>query len=201
MAAAAHPAAPRRSSAWIASAFLAGAALAIAIGVYGQVHDPTGKRIFSLIFTSTLTMKVWFATAAAALAILQLTTSLRFFEVIHWPRVAPAWLVPVHRWSGVIAILLTLPVAYHCLWALGFSDLTTRRLVHSLAGCAFYGAFLAKMLLLRTERPWPFAASAVAPGFWPGWVFAIAGGLTFSSLVALWFTSSLWFFTTIGLKF
>ncbi len=199
----AHPTGTeRRSSVWIIAAFLAGAALSLTLGLYGRIHDPSGERIFSLMFSGTLTMKVWLATGATALALVQLATSLRFFEVMHWPRVAPAWLVPVHRWSGIIAILLTLPVAYHCLWALGFSDATPRRLIHSIAGCLFYGAFLAKMLLLRTERPWPFVASSAAPpAFWPGWVFAIAGGLTFSALVVLWYTSSLWFLTTVGFSF
>lgn len=146
-------------------------------------------------------MKVWLTSAAATLGLVQIATALRFFEVARWPRVAPLWLVAVHRWSGTVAVLLTLPVAYHCLWALGFSDLTSRRLIHSVAGCTFYGAFLAKMLLLRTERPWPFVASSVAPAFWPAWVFAISGGLTFSALVVLWYTSALWFFTTAGLQF
>src|SRR4051794_4774226 len=113
----------RRSSGWIAGAFLFGAAFALLIGVFGHVHDPSGGRIFTLVFTSTLTMKVWLASGAFALALLQVFTSLRFFAVIHWPREAPRWLVPVHRWSGTVAFLLTLPVAYHCVWSLGFSDL------------------------------------------------------------------------------
>lgn len=202
MVAIAHPSgAERRSSAWIVAAFLAGAALSLALGVYGRVHEPSEQRIFSLFFSTTLTMKVWLATGAAVLALVQVATSLRFFEVIHWPRSAPEWLVPVHRWSGTAAVVFTLPVAYHCLWALGFSDATTRTWIHSIAGCTFYGAFLAKMLLLRTERPWPFAGATPAPAFWPGWVFAVAGGLTFSALVFVWYTSALWYLTTIGVRF
>ena len=196
-----HGGSQRRSSGWIVFAFLVGAAVAVLLGEYGRLHAPSGQRVFSFFFSNTLTMKVWLATGGFALALVQLFTSLRFFDVIRWPRTAPAWVVPLHRWSGAIAVLLTLPVAYHCLWSLGFSDITTRRLIHSVAGCAFYGAFVAKMLLLRTERPWPFMPSSAAPAFWPGWVFAVAGGLTFSALVALWLTSSVWFFTTVGLRF
>jgi hypothetical protein len=35
----------------------------------------------------------------------------------------------------------------------------------------------------------------------PGWALPLAGGLAFSAVVGLWMTSSLWFFTTVGVKF
>jgi hypothetical protein len=31
----------------------------------------------------------------------------------------------------------------------------------------------------------------------PRWVLPVAGGLVFALLIALWYTSSLWFFTTV----
>ena len=57
----------------------------------------------------------------------------------------------VHRWSGRVAILLTLPVAYHCIFLLGFGTYSTRVYVHSLLGSSLYGAFLAKLLIVRTK--------------------------------------------------
>ncbi len=191
----------RRSSGWIVASFLAGGAVALMLGVYGRLHDPSGARIFSLIFTSTLTMKVWLATGAVTLAVLQLLTAARFFELIRWPRGRSPLAVRVHRASGTMAFVLTLPVAYHCLWSLGFSDLTARRFAHSLAGCTFYGAFATKMLLLRTERPWPLIGTGPAPAYWPVWVFMVSGGLVFSALTVAWYSSALWFFTTLGVEF
>ena len=35
-------------------------------------------------------------------------------------RAAPPWVAIVHRFSGAIAFVLTLPVAFHCIWAIGF---------------------------------------------------------------------------------
>jgi hypothetical protein len=35
----------------------------------------------------------------------------------------------------------------------------------------------------------------------PGWMLPLFGGLVFTALVGLWLTSSLWFFTTFGVKF
>ncbi len=99
------------------------------------------------------------------------------------PRHAPAWLGDAHRLMGLVAFLLTLPVAYQCLWALGFQTGNTRVLLHGLFGCIFYGAFVIKVLGVRL------------PGL-PGWVLPVAGGLVFTALVGLFLTSSVWFFTS-----
>ena len=66
-------------------------------------------------------------------------------------RPAPRRTATVHRWSGTVAFLFTLPVAYHCLWSLGFAETGTRQIAHSIFGCAFYGAFATKMLVLRID--------------------------------------------------
>lgn len=167
-------------------AIAAGAAVSIAAGVYSNVHDPTGNNITTFGFDRVLSMKAWFATGAAVLALGQVASAAWMWGRL--PRVerpAPAWVAHGHRWLGTVAFLLTLPVAYHCMWSLGFQDATTRVLVHSLLGCAFYGAFTTKMLLLRSDR--------IPPHTLP-----IAGGLLATILVAIWWTSSWWFFTTIG---
>jgi hypothetical protein len=88
---------------------------------------------------------------------------------------------------GVIAFLFALPVAYHCVWALGFhiKDVDTRVAAHCLLGCFFFGAFSAKMLFLRVRNL-------------PGLVLPIIGGLTFTSVIAIWFTSAYWYFDNFG---
>ncbi|HEX6569834.1 MAG TPA: DUF6529 family protein [Acidimicrobiales bacterium] len=167
------------------AAALAGAAVALALGTYGRVHDPTGDSIAAFGFPAVLPMKAWFATAVFALALAQLSSALALWGRLPAVRTAPPWLAPVHRWSGTAAFVVSLPVAYHCLWSLGFQDTDTRVLVHSLVGCAFYGAFATKLLALRLERL-------------PGWALPVIGGLLVTCLTVLWFTSSLWFFTNIG---
>jgi hypothetical protein len=52
-------------------------------------------------------------------------------------------------------------------------------------GLLFYGAFTAKMLVLRAEVP--------------RWVLPALGGAVFTAVTALWLTSAVWFFTTSGL--
>lgn len=163
---------------------LVGAAIALGVGVYGNVHDPTGRSLVTAFFTATINLKVWLATAAVTAGLFQVATALRVYGRIG-SGPAPAWMVPAHRVSGTAAFLLSLPVAYHCLWALGFTaDAGTRVLVHSLLGCFFYGAFAAKVLAVHRRNL-------------PAWALPWVGGATFTALVGLWLTSSLWFFTTV----
>jgi hypothetical protein len=156
----------------------AGAAVALALGVYGHVHDPSQQLVFTLFFSSTIAMKVWFGSLAVAFGIVQVTTAVWLYGKLPWK--PAAWTGNVHRISGRLAFLFSLPVAYHCLWSLGFQDTDGRVLAHSLLGCAFYGAFAAKVTIVRSKGL-------------PGVALPIAGGLTFALLVAAWFTSAFWF--------
>ncbi|MGH8970127.1 MAG: DUF6529 family protein [Actinomycetes bacterium] len=162
-------------------AVAAGAVVALALGTYGRVHDPTGVTVSLLGFSSVLPMKAWLTTGAVALAVVQLVTALRLFGHLGHGRAAN-WVGPLHRWSGAIAFTLTVPVAFQCLWSLGFETYDTRTTVHSLLGCAFYGAFAAKMLALRDRHG-------------PPWLLPLLGGLLLTLLTGIWMSASLWFFT------
>jgi Family of unknown function (DUF6529) len=162
---------------------LAGAAVSLALGVYGDAHDPTLEQPYSLFFTSTLQLKVWFATVAVALAVVQILLAARLYGKVQWPRQAPSWLGDAHRLTGTLAFLLTLPVAYQCLWALGFQSGDTRVLLHSLFGCFFYGVFTVKVLSVRVSGL-------------PDPMLPIVGGLVFAGFVGVWVTSSGWFLTS-----
>ena len=168
-------------------ALLLGGAVAVAAGVYGSVHDPAGQQTISLFFSNTLSFKAWTTTVIVMLALYQLYSALRMWGKVRFPREMPSWFGDVHRLSGTLAFALSLPVAFHCLWALGFEpDFgELRRFAHSLLGCLFYGAFAAKVTLVRSHGA-------------PSWALPVIGGLVFTTLVAIWLTSSLWFFTTIG---
>jgi hypothetical protein len=165
-------------------ALLVGAAISLTLGVYGHVHDPSQKLVFTLVFSQTISMKVWLATIALAFAVVQVASALWLFGKVG-PQPSPGWLGDVHRISGRLAFLFTLPVAYHCLWSLGFQSSSTRVLVHSIFGCLVYGAFAAKVLIVRNQRA-------------PGWVLPVAGSVMFTTLVVVWLTSALWFIDQNG---
>ncbi len=158
-----------------------GAAVSVALGAYGRIHDPTFESITTFGFSSLYEMKAWLTAVAAALAFVQLVTALRIYGRIGGGE-ASRGVTLTHRASGALAVLVTLPVAYHCLWSLGFETYSNRVLVHSLLGCLFYGVFVAKMLTLQIKGA-------------PRWAIPVLGGATFAVLIAVAATSSLWYFT------
>jgi len=165
---------------------LIGALVALTLGIYGRLHSPTGIAINIAGFSSPGSVKSWLATGATVLALVQVASALVMYGKV--PRVsAPSWIGGLHRWSGRFAFLLAVPVAIHCLYALGFQHYSTRVLIHSVFGCLFFGAFTVKMLILPKRGL-------------PGWVLPVVGALVFTALVVIWFTSAYWFFSTFGIK-
>jgi len=164
---------------------LIGALVALTLGVYGRLHHPTGIAVNIAGFSSPGYVKSWLATVATVFALVQVGSALVMYGKV--PHVAaPSWIGGLHRWSGRLAFLLAVPVAIHCLYALGFQNYSTRVFLHSLFGCAFFGAFTVKMLILPKRGL-------------PGWLLPVVGALVFTLLVALWFTSAYWFFSTFGI--
>jgi hypothetical protein len=169
----------------LVAALLTGCAVALVLGLYAGLHHPAKYALDVGGFSSPLYAKAWLTTAAAAFAVVQLVTGSRLTR----RPAAPAWMAPVHRWSGRIAILLTVPVIVHCVYALGFQTYSVRVLAHSVLGCLFYGAFVAKMLSL----------GLVDRRAMPRWLLPVLGGVVALSLIGVWATSALWLFTTKGL--
>ena len=91
-------------------ALLAGGAVSVALGVYSHVHDPTGEKPYTLFFTGTIELKVWFATAVLVLAVVQVLLAMRIYGRLKVPRTAPPWLGDGHRLVGTAAFALSLPV-------------------------------------------------------------------------------------------
>lgn len=171
-----------RGTASLLMPLLVGGLIMITLGVYGRVHPPTGFAVGIAGFSAALPMKVWLTTGATVLAVVQVVSALSM-----WGKLGIDIPAGVHRWSGRVAFVLTIPVAFHCLYALGLQYDAPRVMIHSLLGCFFYGVFTTKLLSLRKQDT-------------PGWTLPVLGGLAFTALVGLWLTSSFWFFTTIGFK-
>ncbi len=170
--------------AWLTLPLVVFVLITLTVGLVARqtVREPYSAPFFRLFFSDTLHMKAGLVTAAVVMACAQLLTAARIYEVLRFPPQGRFYQI-VHRWSGRASILLTLPVAYHCIFMLGFGTDSPRVLIHSLLGSGLYGAVVAKVLIVRSSR--------FAP-----WVLPVAGGLLFSILLGLWLTSALWFYFT-----
>jgi hypothetical protein len=175
----------KRSPVWLIAPLLAFAFFSLLAGLLAKNYaDASPSGYFDLFFSDTIHLKAWLATVALVLALFQLFTAAWIFRKLPWAK--PSWVNPAHRVSGLLAFVATLPVAYHCIFKLGFESGSDRVLAHSLLGSAFYGAYAAKITIVRLKR-------------FPGPTLPIAGGLVFAVLVAVWYTSALWFFRLVGL--
>jgi uncharacterized protein DUF6529 len=183
-----EPRVQRASLAWLLIPLLIIALVAVTLGVVAShtVRSPYATPFFHLFFSDTLHMKVWLVSASLLLGFFQLLTASRIYGLLRFPPQGRLYNI-VHRWSGRVAIALTLPVAYHCIFLLGLDlhTIDTRVLVHSLLGCGIYGTFISKVLLVRSSK-------------FPAWALPVMGGLLFTIILGLWVTSALWFFTTFG---
>jgi hypothetical protein len=173
------------------TAFVAGAVLAVLLGVFGKVHHATLDGTTTLGFRTVIDMKVVLTTVIGVLAIVQVVGALWLYGRLGFR--APSWLGTAHRLVGATALLLSVFVAYHCLWALGletgrFHDGTrvpVRTVVHGVLGCAVIGAVVVKVAAVRSRRA-------------PGWFLPVAGGLLFALLIAVVLTSAGWYLGTNG---
>jgi hypothetical protein len=93
----------------------------------------------------------------------------------------PKRVATAHRVAGAAAILLTLPVAYHCMFAYGVRTFDARVAAHSFAGAFVYGAIVAKLTIVRWKSL-------------PTWMLPVAGGVLVGLVALLWYTGALWYF-------
>jgi hypothetical protein len=154
--------------------------VAVTLYLAGQAHQP--NTYFTLFGSANpFGLKSLLATIALALAVVQVLLALWIYRKLPLAG-APRKAVPItHRVVGFVLFALTIPIAIHCLIAYGVQLGTPRQAVHSIAGCFFYGAFVAKVLLVQTKRL-------------PVWVLPVAGGMLAIVLGVLWYTSALYYY-------
>jgi len=115
-----------------------GLGLGIAAGLYafGTEHTPdySGTALFGQTATDTLPIKSWLATGLLALAALQLGLAMWIYGRLPGVGVAGLGIGNVHRAVGVVAVLVTLPIAYHCAFAYGVQTNIDARVAVAFAG-------------------------------------------------------------------
>jgi hypothetical protein len=170
-----------RSAGWRLTAAAALLAIAVTVAIYvsGRLIQP--DYTFSLLGADPIPVKSLLATIVLGLAVLQVLLALWIFGRLPLAGSPPRPVPLIHRLAGFAAFAVTVPIALHCLVAYGVQLTSPRVAIHSIAGCFFYGAFTAKVLLVQSRRL-------------PGWVLPVAGGTLAVLVVMLWYTSALWYY-------
>jgi hypothetical protein len=161
------------------------AGVAVALYLVGRLHQPDYS--FSLFGQANpIGLKSVLATVALGLAVVQVLLALWMYRKLPLAGSPPRPVRLTHRVVGFALFAVTVPVAIHCLIAYGVRLTSARVAVHSLAGCFFYGAFVAKVLLVQTRRL-------------PGWVLPVAGGTLAIVIGVLWYTAALYYYNGFSL--
>ena len=173
--------AARRPAGRLAAAGALALGVSAALFAYGRAHPPDyAMGLLGRHGVAVNGLKSQLATVVLALALVQLTLALWMYHRLPGAGAAPRPVPALHRAGGLTLFLVSLPVAVHCLLAYGVQLTGMRVAAHSLAGCCFYGAFAAKVLIVRSRRL-------------PGWALPLAGGLLVTLVVVLWSSSAAWY--------
>jgi Family of unknown function (DUF6529) len=166
---------------------LAGVLVALALYIYGRVHTPNYLMgLFGNYGLQAIMLKSLLATIVLGLAVVQVALALWIYQKLPLAGRAPKPVRMTHRIVGIGLFALSLPIAIHCIIAYGVELTSARVVVHAVAGCFFYGAFVAKVLLVHSRRL-------------PGWALPVAGGILAVLVVVLWYTSALWYYNGYSL--
>jgi len=161
---------------------LAGAIVAVVLYIIGKVHTPDyTSGLFGQTQLNAVILKSALATAALGLAVVQVLLALWIYRKLPLAGRAPKPVGMTHRVIGAVLVVLTLPIAIHCFLAYGVVLSDTRVVIHSIAGCVFYGAVVSKVLLVQSRKL-------------PGWALPVAGGVLALLVALLWYTSALWYY-------
>jgi hypothetical protein len=171
----------------VAVSALIGLAVAAVLFIFGRVHTPNYYLgLFGRSYADVTPLKVLLASIMLGLAVLQVGLALWLYQKLPMAGRAPKPVGMVHRVVGTLLFVVSLPIAIHCLLAYGVQFGSLRVAIHSIAGVFFYGAFVAKVLLVQSKKL-------------PGWALPVAGGMLAVLTVVLWYTSALWYYNNFTL--
>jgi len=171
---------PARAGALLVLIAALSAGVAVAIWVIGRNHTPQYTTdLFGARGADAVTLKARMGSALFSLALVQLVAALWMYGRLPRVAAAPRAVRVAHRVVGWVAFLLSVPIAFHCVRTYGVETTSARVQLHSVAGCALYGAFVAKVLVVRSRRL-------------PGWTLPAAGSALFVAIGLLWYSGALW---------
>lgn len=162
-----------------------GAITALVLGGYATIHEPTGRELVLIGFDSAASWKSALASVTAFLFLVQLSLGLRITGRLGPRTPPPSWAAPLHRLIGTLAFGFSIPVVFHCIWAVGYPTHDARLVAHALAGCVAYGLYVTKVLTARR-------------GDGPEWALPVVGAFLGLAMLTAWWASAWAHYTTAG---
>ncbi|MEU5599981.1 DUF6529 family protein [Streptomyces sp. NPDC020298] len=148
---------------------------------YGRVHTPEYRRsLFGAHGHTVPLLKAQMGSALSGRTPIQLLLALWMYGRLPCLRAALRPVGTVYRLIGRFAFLFSVPIAQQCIIAYGVSLTGPREALYSLAGCFLYGAFVAKVVVVRHRR-------------WPGWALPLAGGALVTVIALVWYSVAFWY--------
>ena len=146
----------------------------IAVDTIGFLNRVTGHQL--------LLWKVVATTTVFALAGLQVLLAARFYGRTSFPGINGGTAATLHRWSGRVALVLAVAVAYSCVAGPAGPTSPTRVLLHSIFGIAAFVVLTVKFLILRVvkggDKALPIAGVSLFLVFAAIWATSVADYVT-----------------------
>lgn len=146
----------------------------IAVDIIGFLNRVTGHQL--------LLWKVIATTTVFALAGLQVLLAARFYGRTFLPGISGGAAASLHRWSGRVALVLAVAVAYSCVAGPAGPTSPTRVLLHSIFGIAAFVVLTVKFLILRVvkggDKALPIAGISLFLVFAAIWATSVADYVT-----------------------
>ena len=133
----------------------AGAAASVALGAYSVAHEPSGRDFVLYGFDSSAEWKNALTLVVAVLLVVQAAIGFKLAGLFGLRPAGRLWLSELRRLIATVAVGLSLPVAFHCVWVLGFGSDSPVGALHSILGCIAYGCVVAA-LWPDGRKPAPF---------------------------------------------
>jgi hypothetical protein len=126
-----------------------GALTSLALGLYAGLHEPTGRGYVFVDADGVDDVKWALTAVVVSLVVVQVVLGALLARPGGGDGRTTA---EVHRLVGTLAFACSIPVAFHCLWSLGYRGDDLRVAAHSVLGCVAYGCFVAKVIAVRRRE-------------------------------------------------
>ena len=162
----------------------AGAAVAVALGVYANQHTPTDEKPYTLFFSGMIQLKVWFATLALRARLRAAAARRPALREDLDPEARSRRGSATRTGSPARS-----PSSSRCPSPTSASGRSGSR--RGAPACCSTASSAAPSTACSSSR-----CSASGWKGLPGWVLPVAGGLVFAALVGVFLTAAVWFFTS-----